>query len=216
MKALAPVSDSSCQRRTTVSAPNQTPSMPCQATLITSPFPRGRATRGIDRQVQPSWLIKIIKTGRGQVGRGAISVWTFSGWQTSDRGGNIDPLCDNRTAFGPDRATWKGRVRAGGGGWGSPQGTRFASLALWRKGGGVHACKTSAPQQLQRPTLVPSHLSLWDGVNKSLLPGFISSKRPRIISADKGNILLNDKPWESACLLHHFLLTRREWTQDGT
>lgn len=51
-----------------------------------------------------------------------------------------------------------------------PQGLSVApSVVTW---------KPPVPQQLQCPTLkklVLSHLSTWDGVNKSHLPGFISS-----------------------------------------
>lgn len=66
--------------------------------------------------------------------------------------------------------------------------------------GGAHWCVGSCSV----PTLAPSHLSAPVGVNKSFLLGFINSERPCIISADKGNIPLNDKPWESA---HAYCIT---------
>lgn len=70
----------------------------------------------------------------------------------------------------------------------------------WGCGGRPHqylsSCSVPAP--------APSHLSAPVRVNKSLLLGFISSERPCIISADKGNIPLNDKPWES---MHAYCIT---------
>lgn len=67
-------------------------------------------------------------------------------------------------------------------------------------GGRPHRCLGSCSV----PAPAPSHLSAPVGANKSLLLGFISSERPCIISADKGNIPLNDKPWESA---HAYCIT---------
>lgn len=66
--------------------------------------------------------------------------------------------------------------------------------------GGAHRCLGSCSV----PAPAPSHLSAPVRVNKSFLLGFISSERPCIISADKGNIPLNDKPWESA---HAYCIT---------
>lgn len=66
--------------------------------------------------------------------------------------------------------------------------------------GGAHRCLGSCSV----PAPAPSHLSAPVGVNKSFLLGFISSERPCIISADKGNVPLNDKPWESA---HAYCIT---------
>lgn len=67
MKALASVSDSSCQRLHQHLCPKPNPQHALPATLITF---RVEWTRRIDRQVQRSWLIKIIKTGRGGRGGG--------------------------------------------------------------------------------------------------------------------------------------------------
>lgn len=69
-----------------------------------------------------------------------------------------------------------------------------------RGGGRPHRCLGSCSV----PAPAPSHLSAPVRVNKSLLLGFISSERPCIISADKGNIPLNDKPWEST---HAYCIT---------
>lgn len=74
---------------------------------------------------------------------------------------------------GERKRLWVGGERTGRGGGGSPPRPRGLGLAP-----GARTWKPPAPQQLQCPalkSLLPSHLSTWDGVNKSYLPGFISS-----------------------------------------
>lgn len=168
------------------------------------------ATHRIDRQVQRSWLIKIIKTGRDQ--GGGISMcghfllmgkrWGDVGlgrghWFTLWQQGGLRAW----QGYGEESLIAVGeRVGRGVGSRSHPQGLSLAPT--------VGTSKPSVPQQLPCPTLktlVPPHLSTWDGVNKSHLTGFINSNG-HIFSADKGSSFLNDKPLASV-LSYHFLFT---------